>query len=265
MHCDRTFTLFTAQADFTAASTICAGHGPQLASVHSAEDNAALAGLAARDPKWSGGRIGGSMLLGLRYNASGYTWQDGTAVDWAPDGFDLTQPPPAAPVVGYSRHCVLVLSDGSWAPISCTRQPASFACQHTPEGWSYQAVACHNAYESICPAETYITTAALGQPVKILLRTYTPSNGSTYAHVKVVVDPQNEFALQAMGYSYWSSAMIPLNPVERLPPYAYRFPAPGGDAGTSADHCAVTAVFRPAVGSTALLYARMAQVPAGVY
>jgi hypothetical protein len=86
MHGDRTFTLFTAQADFTAASTICAGHGLQLASVHSAEENAALAGLAAPDPKWSGGRIGGSMLLGLRYNASGYTWQDGTAVDWAPDG-----------------------------------------------------------------------------------------------------------------------------------------------------------------------------------
>jgi hypothetical protein len=131
MHGDRTFILFTAQADFAAASTICAGHGLQLASVHSAEDNAALAGLAARDPKWSGGRIGGSMLLGLRYNASGYSWQDGTAVDWAPDGFDLSQPPPAASVTGYNRHCVLVLSDGSWAPASCTRQPASFACQRT--------------------------------------------------------------------------------------------------------------------------------------
>ncbi|KAF6263542.1 hypothetical protein COO60DRAFT_414972 [Scenedesmus sp. NREL 46B-D3] len=131
MHGDRTFTLFTAQADYTAASTICAGHGLQLASIHSAADNAALASLAAKDGKWSGGHIGGSMMLGLRYNASSYTWLDGTDVDWAPEGFDLTQPPPAAAVIGYSRHCVVVLSNGTWAPISCTRQPASFACQHT--------------------------------------------------------------------------------------------------------------------------------------
>eukprot|EP00883_Tetradesmus_obliquus_P016259 jgi/Sobl393_1/9451/SZX66050.1 len=131
MHGDRTFTLFTAQADFEAAASICASHGLQLASAHAADDNAALAGLAAQDRKWSGGHIGGSMLLGLRYNGSSYAWQDGTDVDWAPDGFDLTQPPPAAPVTGYSRHCVVVLSNGSWAPISCTRQPASFACQRT--------------------------------------------------------------------------------------------------------------------------------------
>jgi hypothetical protein len=264
MQGSHTFTRFTAQADYTAASTICAGHGLQLASVHSAEDNAALADLAAQDPRWSGGHIGGSMLLGLHYSAGSYTWQDGSAVDWAPDGFDLTQPPPSAPVTGLSRHCVVLLSNGSWAPISCTRQPASFACQHTPEGWSYQAVAWDNAYESLCPIETYITASALGQPVKILLRTYTPANGSTYANIRLVVDPQNEFALQAMGYSYWSTAMIPLNPVKRLPSYSYQFPA-HGDAGTSADHCAVTAVFRPLFGSTALLYARIAQVPAGTY
>jgi hypothetical protein len=133
MHGERTFTLFDAQADFSAASSVCAGHSLQLASVHAAADNAALADLAAQQPKWSGGHIGGSMLLGLRYNASqgSYAWQDGTAVDWAPDGFDLSQPPPAAPVMGYSRHCVVVLSDGSWAPVSCTRQPARFVCQRT--------------------------------------------------------------------------------------------------------------------------------------
>uniref|UniRef100_A0A383VLJ3 C-type lectin domain-containing protein n=1 Tax=Tetradesmus obliquus TaxID=3088 RepID=A0A383VLJ3_TETOB len=264
MHGDRTFTLFTAQADFEAAASICASHGLQLASAHAADDNAALAGLAAQDRKWSGGHLGGSMLLGLRYNDSSYTWQDGTEVDWAPDGFDLTQPPPPAPVTGYSRLCVVVLADGTWTPISCTRQPASFACQRTPEGWSYQAVAWDNAYESQCSTETYITASALGQPVKILLQTYTPANGSTYANIRVVMDPQNDLALQAMGYSYWSTAMIPLHPVARLPSYTYTFPAPG-DAGSSADHCAVTAVFRPAFGTTALLYARIAQVHAGTF
>jgi hypothetical protein len=126
MQGNRTWTLYTVQADYAAAADICNSQGLQLVSVHSAADNAALAKLAAQHPKWSEGfAVNGTLLLGLRYNASmqAYEWQDGTRGDWSPFGSKGLPMPPDG------KECVVILQDGWWQPISCTRLPASFACQ----------------------------------------------------------------------------------------------------------------------------------------
>jgi hypothetical protein len=126
MHGNRTWTLYTAQADYAAATDICSSQGLQLVSVHSAADNAALAALAAKHPKWSAGfAVNGTLLLGLRYNASSqaYAWQDGSRGDWSPFGTEGMPAPPAG------KDCVAILADGWWQPVSCTRLPGSFACQ----------------------------------------------------------------------------------------------------------------------------------------
>jgi hypothetical protein len=94
--------------------------------VHSADDNAALAALAAKHPKWSAGfAVNGTLLLGLRYNdnTQAYAWQDGTRGYWSPFGNRSLPPPPEG------KDCVFILADGWWQPVSCTRLPASFACQ----------------------------------------------------------------------------------------------------------------------------------------
>jgi hypothetical protein len=120
-----TWTLLTAQADYGAAVSICGAHGMHLASVHSPEDNAALAGLASKYPKWGAGvAANGSVLVGLRFNASmaTYVWQDGSELDWSHSSINATQAPAG-------RECVAVLADGSWRPTSCTAAPASFICQ----------------------------------------------------------------------------------------------------------------------------------------
>ncbi|WIA31180.1 hypothetical protein OEZ86_001185 [Tetradesmus obliquus] len=123
---NRTWTLYTALAEYGAAAAICSSQGLQLVSVHSAADNAALAALAAKHPRWSGGfAVNGTLLLGLRYNAStqAYAWQDGSRGDWSPFG---SKGPPAPPE---GKDCVAVLASGWWQPISCTRLPGSFVCQ----------------------------------------------------------------------------------------------------------------------------------------
>ena len=97
MQGNHTWTLYTALADYGAAAAICGSQGLHLVSVHSAADNAALAALAARHPKWSAGiAVNGTLLLGLRYNAStqAYAWQDGSRGDWSPFGSKGMPTPP---------------------------------------------------------------------------------------------------------------------------------------------------------------------------
>lgn len=126
MQGNRTWTLYSAQADYAGASSICAAQGLTLVSVHSEADNAALAGLASKYPKWGAGfAANGTLLTGLRWSAglSMYSWQDGSAVDWSPEGFNLTS------LVQLGKECMVVLADGSWQSVSCTHLPAAFACQ----------------------------------------------------------------------------------------------------------------------------------------
>jgi hypothetical protein len=126
MQGNRTWTLYRAQADYAAAADICSSQGLQLVSLHSADDNAALAALAAQYPNWSAGfAVNGTILLGLRFNATAqaYVWQDASRGDWSPFGSKGLPPPPEG------KECVAILADGWWQPVSCTRLPASFACQ----------------------------------------------------------------------------------------------------------------------------------------
>jgi hypothetical protein len=126
MNGNRTWTLYTAQADYAAATDICSSQGLQLVSVHSASDNEVLAALAAKYRKWSAGfAVNGTLLLGLRFNAStqAYAWQDGSRGDWSPFGAKGMPVPPEG------KDCVAILASGWWQPVSCTRLPGSFACQ----------------------------------------------------------------------------------------------------------------------------------------
>lgn len=146
MHGNRTWTLYTAQADYAASADICSSQGLQLVSVHSAADNAALAALAAKHPKWSAGfAVNGTLLLGLRYNASSqaYAWQDGSELDWWPANINLTS---AAP----GRDCMAVTADGGWQPVSCTRLPASFACQNSTADDLAPCAAGFHAVDGAC-------------------------------------------------------------------------------------------------------------------
>jgi hypothetical protein len=141
MQGNRTWTLYSAQADYAAAADICSSQGLQLVSVHSADDNAALAALAAQYPNWSAGlAVGGALMLGLRFNATAqaYVWQDGTDVDWWPESSNLTTAPPGL-------DCMAVTaSSGTWQPVSCTRVPASFVCQNsTPSSMAPCAAGFH--------------------------------------------------------------------------------------------------------------------------
>lgn len=54
-HGNMTWNLYTAQADYDAASAICTAQGHQLLSIHSDVDNAAAARLAAQNNKHSVG------------------------------------------------------------------------------------------------------------------------------------------------------------------------------------------------------------------
>jgi hypothetical protein len=161
MQGNRTWTLYTAQADYAAAANICNSQGLQLVSVHSAADNAALAKLAAQHPKWSAGfAVNGTLLLGLRYNASmqAYEWQDGTRGDWWPEDSNLTT---AAP----GKDCMaLTASGGAWQPVSCTRAPASFVCQNsTPSDMTPCAAGFHavNGTCMPCAADSWCAGGTL--------------------------------------------------------------------------------------------------------
>lgn len=123
----RSWTLYSAHADYDAAASICEAKGQKLVSAHSQEDAQSIASLAANLPlKWVPGFglpvTTTYVLVGMRYDSSkqAYTWQDGTAPDWSPAG--LSAPPT-------ERNCMVVASNGSWIPMHCSRQAVGFACQ----------------------------------------------------------------------------------------------------------------------------------------
>lgn len=134
----RSWTLYSAHADYDAAVSICEAKGQKLVSLHSQSDAQSLAGLAANLPfTWSPGfglPVSSTyMRVGAIFDTSKqqYTWQDGTPFDWLPASFGTGSAPAG-------RNCVAVASNGTWTPVHCSRQPLSFACQ----SGSYVQVSC---------------------------------------------------------------------------------------------------------------------------
>ena len=122
----RTWTLYAQQADYEVAANICAAKGQLLPSVHSAVDSLALGALAAKNQQWGAGltSVNGVLWLGLKFNSDLglYRWQNGSPVDWLPSGINQTQPPAG-------KECMAVMGDGTWAPVSCGRLPASLCAK----------------------------------------------------------------------------------------------------------------------------------------
>ncbi|KAF6263540.1 hypothetical protein COO60DRAFT_414945 [Scenedesmus sp. NREL 46B-D3] len=154
------------------------------------------------------------------------------------------------------------MAAGNTSAAAASRQ--RYACQTASQHWLDSSATWSKVYASHCPAETYFMFIVKGQPIKLMLQMYSPDNATTFAQINAVVEPDSVVALHAMGFSYWSMAMIPLQDIARLPSYAYQLPEPGS-AGTLPDPCAVASMYRQPHGGTVLLYARMVEVPAGFF
>lgn len=121
-----------------------------------------------------------------------------------------------------------------------------------------------HADQPACHSETYIPTQALSRLIRVKLELFQQEPSHLFARIDVGLDPVDAASLEALGYTYWSTVAVPLLHINDIPAYATSLPQ-SGPVAASDDPCAVTAIDREVAGRSLQVYARVAQVPAGIY
>lgn len=194
------------------------------------------------------------MLLGLKFNATkqAFEWQDGTFVDYAPQGINLA----TAPATAGSAGCMAVLANGTWVPVSCTKQPLSFGCNIN----SIQVVVSPPV--GPCSAGRYITSNMFGSDVKWSLGVFQPPPSPSRAYLNVTASVAESWSLPGKVH-FWKAAMLPLHAAAAEPLTDYHLPAPYLSTQLVDGSCQVSSVAAELYGRPAAFYVRIVLVPTG--